>query len=305
MGEMNDLVLQTIIFGVVVLMMSVGQCLWCQMDRQRDTEEKKKRNTEGNETSQAKPTEKKRAKLYTTDSENDKNAPDLLNKERTQRQDQIQRQRSHEASKQMLFGVYCNVVSTLEEYEARTNRGTTMPKSNINLPDQSRKTLKDVRWNVQTQLLVFEEQSKACPTEVKHEVNKTLRKKTLIWAAVREENKLEIEDTDYFICQLYEILVKGKTRHAFLDKPRKPTSYKTIQDTIPIIMIGKHNTAMLDETFKKDPKTIASSPMTRTAYTDDAFKLGACRLKRIKHGLSQDLNKDVEDFEREGPDDLK
>ncbi|KAH3781120.1 hypothetical protein DPMN_158945 [Dreissena polymorpha] len=103
--------------------MSVGQCLWCQMDRQRDTEEKKKRNTEGNETSQAKPTEKKRAKLYTTDSENDKNAPDLLNKERTQRQDQIQRQRSHEASKQMLFGVYCNVVSTLEEYEARTNRG--------------------------------------------------------------------------------------------------------------------------------------------------------------------------------------
>jgi len=47
------------------------------------------------------------------------------------------------ASKQMLYGVYGNVMTILEEHERRlTDR--KMPKSKIAIPDQSRKKDEDV-----------------------------------------------------------------------------------------------------------------------------------------------------------------
>ncbi|WAR20298.1 hypothetical protein MAR_002136 [Mya arenaria] len=58
-----------------------------------------------------------------------------------QKQDQLQR--SAEASKQMLFAVFGNVLSILEEHEKRTSV-RRLPKSDIELPDQSWKTDEDV-----------------------------------------------------------------------------------------------------------------------------------------------------------------
>ena len=73
---------------------------------------------------------------------------------------------------------------------------------------------------MQTQLLLFETQQRACPKEVSASINKELRKKTLHWAAVRHEKKMPINETDKYICQLYEVLAKGKTKHEILEKPR-------------------------------------------------------------------------------------
>ncbi|XP_052227956.1 uncharacterized protein LOC127842467 [Dreissena polymorpha] len=219
-----------------------------------------------------------------------------------QSQIKLQQQRTLEASRQMLYGVYGNLVAILEEYEARTHNGTPLPRSNITLPDQSTKSLEDVESIVQGQLLAFQMQSKACHPDVRNEVNKDLRKKTLIWAAVREEKTLEMQTTDTFICQLYKILAKGKTRHEILENRRQSDSIKTIKDTLPHIMQGKHDAATLDESFKKDPGKKASSPQTRLAYADNSFKLGASRMKRKMPDFSHDLDTDVEHFLLDEPD---
>jgi len=72
---------------------------------------------------------------------------------------------------------------------------------------------------VQTQLLLFETQSRVCPPEVRAAVNDELRRKTILWAAVRSEQRIRINETDDYLCKLYEVLVKGKTRHEFMEKP--------------------------------------------------------------------------------------
>jgi len=48
------------------------------------------------------------------------------------------------ASKQMVYGVYGNVINIMEEFERRESR-TALPGSSIYGPDQSRKGNEDVR----------------------------------------------------------------------------------------------------------------------------------------------------------------
>ena len=47
------------------------------------------------------------------------------------------------ASKQMLFGVFGNLLAIIEEFEQRTINGR-VPRSAIALPDQKHKDLEDV-----------------------------------------------------------------------------------------------------------------------------------------------------------------
>jgi len=71
---------------------------------------------------------------------------------------------------------------------------------------------------VEGQLLMFNMMSEASKSEVDPSFNKELRKKTLEWAAVRAELQLDDGKTDKYICQLYEILAKGNTHHAYQDR---------------------------------------------------------------------------------------
>jgi len=54
------------------------------------------------------------------------------------------------ASKQMLYGVFCNVVAMIEELERRERPHwcQPLPTSNLEIPDQSHKTDEDVRIRV-------------------------------------------------------------------------------------------------------------------------------------------------------------
>ncbi|XP_052227128.1 uncharacterized protein LOC127841964 [Dreissena polymorpha] len=211
-----------------------------------------------------------------------------------------QMQRAAEASKQMLYGVYGNVVSILEEYEARTQK-MNAERSKIELPDQSRKTVEDVQSIVQTQLLLFETQQRACPKDVSASVSKELRKKTIHWAAVRAEHNMEVCDTDKYICQLYEVLVKGKTKHEILDRLRDPVSPETIRDNFQHILKGKHDASEIDKQFKTDDTKKAVSPQTRRSEQDDALRLGATRMSQIMPELVEVLDDDLEEFGADGP----
>ncbi|KAH3783511.1 uncharacterized protein LOC127842219 [Dreissena polymorpha] len=221
-----------------------------------------------------------------------------------QQQAMLQMQRAAEASKQMLYGVYGNFVSILEEYEARTQK-TKAARSNIALPDQSKKSVDDVQSIVQTQLLLFETQQRACPKEVSQSVNKELRKKTLHWAAVREEKHMKPNDTDKYICQLYEVLVKGKTKHEILEKPSKPVSAATIKENVKHIFKGKNDAMEIDQQFKQDDKKKATSPETRRSELDDAYEKGAKRMKVTRPDLKKVLDNDVKEFLDDGFDNIR
>ncbi|WAR20304.1 hypothetical protein MAR_002142 [Mya arenaria] len=211
--------------------------------------------------------------------------------------------RQKEASKQMLYGVFGNVITILEEHEKRTSaigKGK-MKQSDIHIPDQSWKTNEDVKANVETQLLLFQTQSKFCPEEVRLSVNDELRLKTIAWFGVREDSKLDIGETDEFACRLYEILVKGATQHDILDRPRSPVTEKTMRETLPGILRGKHDARELDDSFKKDKNKKAETPKTRQAEVDDAYMMGLSRIERTEPKLKKFLDEDFSLIQYMGP----
>jgi len=72
---------------------------------------------------------------------------------------------------------------------------------------------------VQGQLLMFDAMSEASKSDVGPSLNRELRRKTLEWAAVRDQWNMDRGKTDKYICQLYEILAKGKIHHTILEEP--------------------------------------------------------------------------------------
>ncbi|XP_052768411.1 uncharacterized protein LOC128208825 isoform X1 [Mya arenaria] len=214
--------------------------------------------------------------------------------------------RQTEASKQMLYGVFGNVITILEEHEKRTSAvgKKKMKQSDITIPDQSWKTNADVKANLETQLLLFQTQSKACPEKVKLSVNRELRRKTIAWFGVREESNIDIDETDIYACRLYEILVQGATKHEILDKPRTQVTEKTIRETLPKIFKGKNDARELDDSFKKDTHKKAEAPKTRQAEVDDAYLLGLSRIERTEPKLKQFVDIDRSSIKHEGPESI-
>ncbi|XP_060584564.1 uncharacterized protein LOC132740638 [Ruditapes philippinarum] len=69
----------------------------------------------------------------------------------SQSQMQGQLQRSTEASKQMLYGTFGNLIASLEEFEQRELKeqrtSKSLSRSNIAIPDQRHKNFEDVSLN--------------------------------------------------------------------------------------------------------------------------------------------------------------
>ncbi|XP_052227136.1 uncharacterized protein LOC127841968 [Dreissena polymorpha] len=203
-----------------------------------------------------------------------------------QNQAQRQDQRSKEASKQMVYSVYGNVISILEEYEQRESPGKRFARSDIHIPDQSRKGKDDVESIVETQLLLFENQLKACPSEVRNQLGDELKQKTIKWVAVRHGQTHS--KTDKFIAQLYEILERGRTSHAFHSRPRPDITTEVMRENIPHLMRGKHDQATIDQSFRDDRNRKAVAPNVRAGPVD-SLKRGSERLGEINPDLKGSL----------------
>lgn len=188
--------------------------------------------------------------------------------EHRQTQSQKLLQRSAEASKQMVFGVFGNVIRILEEFERRENemigQQLAMTQSNIPIPNQRDKSFEDIESIVTTQILLFEAQTKACRPEVLAEIKDELRRLTINWAAVRDEKGVQgVHKTDFYLAKLYEVLVKGSTQHATPDS--SCVDQQVMKDNFPLIMSGMHQKNQLDEQFRRDENLTAKAPETRTS----------------------------------------
>ncbi|XP_052229021.1 uncharacterized protein LOC127843197 isoform X2 [Dreissena polymorpha] len=199
---------------------------------------------------------------------------------------QSQKQRSMEASKQMVYGVYGNVISIIEEHEKRESPNKRLAISDIQIPDQSRKGNDDIESIVETQLLLFETQLKTCPGEVRDQLGEELKQKTIKWCSVRHGQ--EHDKTDKFIAQLYEILARGRTQHAFHSRPRPNINAEVMRENIPHLMRGKHDQSTLDQSFQHDTSRKAVAPNVR-AGAADSLQRGSERLAEIKPDLKGSL----------------
>ncbi|XP_053395216.1 uncharacterized protein LOC128555769 [Mercenaria mercenaria] len=224
----------------------------------------------------------------------------------TQTQDQMQLQRPAEASKQMLYGTFSNLLTTLEEFEERELDRKGMQhrfrRSHISIPDQRHKRYEDVKCNVETQLLLFETQTKACPTKVREALHEELKRRTLGWVAVRAELSIQnIQETDRYIAKLYEILVKGRTDHK---EPSGRVTEGAMRETFQAFLYGDHDREMLDRSFRNDRDKKAKAPDTRQG---EMLEEGAKRISRAygNSGLDENLRQDLEMFTNYGPGSLR
>lgn len=189
---------------------------------------------------------------------------------------QCQLQRSTEASKQMLYGTFGNLIASLEEFEKRELKdyGTSkkLSTSNIAIPDQRHKQNADVKSIVETQILLFETQSKACPPDVRDALLEDLKRKTIAWTAVRSEQGLpENQETDRYISKVYEILAMGRTSHEVPSS--KGITEGVMRDSFQAIIYGNHDRQELDRSFKRDRHKKARAPDTRhSGMYDEAAK---------------------------------
>ncbi|XP_052768398.1 uncharacterized protein LOC128208815 isoform X2 [Mya arenaria] len=215
------------------------------------------------------------------------------NRFEAQKQDQVSLQRSKEASKQMLYGVFCNVIAILEEFEQRErpDRCRPLESSRLKISDQRRKSNEDIKHILETQLLLFEKQSNSCPAEVRNEVVEELKKKVLQWAGFRADENCEDQRTDIYVAQLYEILVRGKSDHNCYHRPSPEVSERTIQETMPYIMSGKHDQMELDREFKDNRAKTATCPYTRRSRNISG---GAARIVRGQPDLNYEVGRDLQ-----------
>lgn len=224
---------------------------------------------------------------------------------RAQTQKQIQR--SAEASKHMVFGVFGNVIKILEEFERRENvmigQKLSMPQSDISIPNQSDKEFDDIESIVTTQLLLFETQSRACPPEVLAEVIDELKRLTISWAAVREEMGIQgVHKTDAYIAKLYEILAKGKTQHNIPDS--SSVTAEDMKENFPKVMKGVHDKNMVDKAYRENEAKKATAPKTRGS---EMIHEGAQRLAKASKDreIGAHLQNDVEKMESDKMPDMK
>ncbi|XP_052227396.1 uncharacterized protein LOC127842109 isoform X1 [Dreissena polymorpha] len=212
---------------------------------------------------------------------------------------QTQLRRSKEASKQMLYAVFSNAMAILEQFETRESPSKNLQKSFLYIPDQRGKSDEDIRSILETQVLLFETQAKSCPSYVRAEVGSELRRKVLEWMAVRADKDCNIEDTDMFAAQMYEVLVTGRTTHAFHSRTsfRRPHSAATIRESMPHILGGLHSARQLDEDFRTHEEKKAVRPETRRSSSRKPIKAGAKRILHCKPALKTQLEDDVEQFE--------
>jgi len=191
-----------------------------------------------------------------------------------ERQDQMQEQiiRNAQASLQMVYGVYGNTITMLEELETRElkkKKHRLLPRSEIEVHDQSGFSDEEIQGKLDTQLLILQTQLGCCHDEIKKNVKEEMKMLTLNWSSLREEEMLPYGKTDEYAQKLFGLLVTGKTDHPKKSNCSPLMGKEDMQETLGAIVHGQHKQTDLDRVFKNDPKRKAIVPkMRQTAGVD-------------------------------------
>ncbi|WAR20300.1 hypothetical protein MAR_002138 [Mya arenaria] len=177
-----------------------------------------------------------------------------------------------------------------DDYQNPTQRASVgpyrdQPYNQHSFPQASKQMLSTVYGNAISMLEEFE-------TEARDELLDVLKRKTIHWASVREENNCPRQKIDKYAAQIYEILDKGKTDHAFNHRRSPVITERTIRESMPHIMKGKHDQKKLDRQFRDDRNRM--SPAVRRATGRNAVKLGRSRIEKENPQLKPSLDRDAQ-----------
>ncbi|XP_076082415.1 uncharacterized protein LOC143053494 [Mytilus galloprovincialis] len=214
---------------------------------------------------------------------------------KTQAEEQIFR--NAQASKQMVYEVYKNVVGTLEEFESRiADKKTKQLQRSMEIkPEFALRTNKEIQRQLETQIFILEDQLHTCDISIREEVKQDLQHLTIQWIGHREEEKVPKNDADTFAGKLFEILSKGSTSHPaeFL---QSPGSIPNIEPGhIQQVLNAQHKANMFDKKFRKSANKVAIIPEVR--HCVDLYK-GEKRLRKVVPGADMYLPKKKEDSQR-------
>ncbi|VDI12578.1 Hypothetical predicted protein [Mytilus galloprovincialis] len=211
---------------------------------------------------------------------------------RTQAEQQIFR--DAQASKQMVYEVYTNVVGTLEEFESRIADKTTsqLQRSMGIKPEFEVRTNNEIKRQLETQIFLLQHQLHTCDSSIRSEVKKDLQDRTIQWIGHREEARVPTNDADIFAGKLFEILSKGSTSHPaeFLQSPGSIPNIGT--GHIQQVLNAQHKVKMFDEKFRESANKVAIIPEVR--HCVDPYK-GAKRLRKVNPDADLYLPKKKED----------
>lgn len=209
--------------------------------------------------------------------------------------DQMQSQqltfRSEQASKEMVYKVYSNVIGALEELERRENLQRKMQRSHVQYADLSKRGDEDVKSQVDTQLLLFEVQIQKCNRNIRSGVRDELKRSTLNWMSTRRE--LPKSTIDDYAMKLFQILNEGRTIHSE-DLYQTPSiSDREMKEVFGLIGKGHHDKRSLDESFRKDPNKKAQQPYIRGESTSDGAKRLGGIYPNMKSALEEYIAEDI------------
>ncbi|VDI49330.1 Hypothetical predicted protein [Mytilus galloprovincialis] len=198
--------------------------------------------------------------------------------------------RNAQASKQMVYEVFKNVIGTLEEFESRTAGKNTakLPRSIEKKEAFALRTKNDIRGQLETQLFLFQSQLQSCDTSILEDVKGDLLDCTVKWMSSRANKKVPMNDTDRFAGKLAEILTEGLTSHPEAFK-QSPGSIPNIgQEELQHVFSAQYETRELDNAFRNNPDKQAIAPEARACVDTEE---GAQRLQDVNPNLTVFLSK--------------
>lgn len=205
----------------------------------------------------------------------------------TQALEQIQKQRSLQASAQMLYDGYEHTMGMIEELEKHEGHNMSAGFSGLLthiIPKGTKKPKHDVTAIIEAELTCLDAQMTFAPPEVTRAARMKLLEKTLKWVAARGEAGIKPSSVDAYTKNVVQVLIKPDSVK-FPERKRDPKSASLDERTANELMFrfaqAQHKGNLQDKEFEADPNKKAA--MRRIREGEDLHS-GATRLVGLNPG---------------------
>lgn len=184
--------------------------------------------------------------------------------EEMQTQEQIQKQRSLQASEQMLYDGYEHTMGMIEELEKHEGHNMSAGFSGLLvqiIPKGTKKPKHDVTAIIEAELTCLDVQMTFAPPEVTRAARMKLLEKTLKWVAARREKGIKPSSVDAYTKNVVQVLIKPDSVK-FPERERDPRPPRLDERTVNELLFGfaqaRYKGDLQDKEFEADPNKKAA-----------------------------------------------
>lgn len=203
-------------------------------------------------------------RLYSYIHDSPENNDYEMRNEEMQTQEQIQKQRSLQASEQMLYDGYEHTIGMIEELEKHEGHNVSAGFSGLLeqiIPKGTKKPKHDVTAIIEAELTCLDVQMTFAPPEVTRAARMKLVEKTLKWVAARREKGIKPSSVDAYTKNVVQVLLKPDSVK-FPERERDPRPPRLDERTVNELMFGfaqaQYKGDLQDKEFEADPNKKAA-----------------------------------------------